>query len=105
MEPWVQPVQPQPPSPEIRAALARVIDRGVQLMFVFTGGETDFYNYPSQLFDLLPGFDFRQQLRLEYMPETNHVVSDGAGRTKLLKAMCDWLAKRFPVTEPAGELV
>ena len=87
MEPWVQPVQPQPPSPEIRAALARVIDRGVQLMFVFTGGETDFYNYPSQLFDLLPGFDFRQQLRLEYMPETDHVVSDGAGRTKLLKAM------------------
>ena len=94
----------QPTVDEICASLQRVIDRGVELMFVFTGGETDYYNYRDQLFDLLPGFDFRQQLQLEYMPETDHTVSDDRGRERLLGAMEGWITERFPVAEAEREL-
>ena len=50
----------------------------------------------NQLFDLLPGVDFRQQLRLEHFPETDHVVSGGPGRTRLLDAMAEWMTQKFP---------
>ena len=86
--------------------LERILDRGVCLMLVFTGGVNHVYNYRNQLFDLLPGMDFRGQLRLEYMPYTDHTVSDGPGRQELLVAVREWLAKAFPgapvAPAPAG---
>jgi len=86
------------PSPaETRRGLQQLIDRGVQLMIVFTGGINQQYNYRNQLFDLLPGFDFRDQLRLEFMLETDHTISDRASRTMLLQSLGDWMSDCFPV--------
>lgn len=89
-------------SPEMSEVAARsemesLVGRGVQLMLVFTGGVNHVYNYHGQLFDLLPGLDFRSQLRLLYMPDTDHSVSDTRGRTRLLSAVCAWLEEAFPV--------
>jgi pimeloyl-ACP methyl ester carboxylesterase len=85
-----------------RDALTALVDRGVQLMLVFTGGVNHVYNYHGQLFDLLPGLDFRSQLRLLYMPDTDHTVSDKRGRTRLLSAVCEWLEEAFPVQHEAS---
>jgi dienelactone hydrolase len=79
------------------AALKQLIDRGAQLMLVFTGGVNHVYNYRDQLYDLLPGLDFRGQLRLEYMPETDHAVSDRASRAELLAAIAEWTTATFSV--------
>jgi pimeloyl-ACP methyl ester carboxylesterase len=85
------------PAPDAaQRALRELIDRGVQLMLVFTGGVNHVYNYRDQLFDLLPGFDFRGQLRLEYMPETDHAVSDRVSRATLLDGMVEWATAKFP---------
>ncbi|MEP7049209.1 MAG: alpha/beta fold hydrolase [Pseudomonadota bacterium] len=84
---------------QIRVAFEQVIARGVQLMLVFTGGVNHVYNYRDQLFDLMPGLDFRHQLRLEFMPETDHTISDNESRAKLLRAVGDWMARCFPVSE------
>ena len=81
---------------DVRPALAQLIDRGAQLMMVFTGGVNHVYNYRDQLFDLLPGFDFRKQLKLEYMPDTDHTVSDAPGRARLLESVRAWLCASFP---------
>ncbi len=84
---------------QIQLAFEQVIARGVQLMLVFTGGVNHVYNYKTQLFDLLPGLDFRHQLKLEFMPETDHTISDSESRSKLLRAVGDWMARCFPVLE------
>ncbi|MDZ7630672.1 MAG: alpha/beta fold hydrolase [Gemmatimonadaceae bacterium] len=78
-----------------------IIGRGVQLMMVFTGGVNHVYNYERQLFDLLPGVDFKDQLRLLYMPYTDHTVSDTASRSQLLEASTAWLRDVFPITPVA----
>ncbi len=80
----------------VRASLEEIVNRGVHLMLVFTGGVNHVYNYRNQLFDLLPGLDFRGQLRLEYMPNTDHTVSDGPGRAQLLVYVREWLTAAFP---------
>lgn len=85
------------PAPDAaQRALRELIERGVEMMLVFTGGVNHQYNYRDQLFDLLPGFDFRGQLRLEFMPETDHAVSDRASRTTLLAAISEWATEKFP---------
>jgi hypothetical protein len=88
---------PPPPQGTAEAALKQLIERGVQLMLVFTGGVNHVYNYRDQLFDLLPGLDFRGQLRLEYMPDTDHAVSDRASRAGLLAAIGEWTTATFSV--------
>jgi len=89
----------QPSQAETRLALRTLIERGVQLMFVFTGGINHQYNYRDQLFDVLPGFDFRDQMRLEFMPDTDHTVSDRVGRAHLLRAIGDWMHDSFSLAE------
>jgi dienelactone hydrolase len=85
-------------------ALNRTIERGVQFMFAFTGGVNHIYNYRDQLFDLLPGVKFGSQLRLEYIPETDHTISDQASRSRLIQSIGDWLEIAFPSTasEPSA---
>jgi dienelactone hydrolase len=87
---------PQLTEAEVRASIERVIARGVELMLVFTGGVNQVYNYRTQLFDLLPGLDFRDQLRLEFMPRTDHTAGDAAGRARLLRSIGDWINQCFP---------
>ena len=84
-----------------RESLGMLVARGAHLMFVFTGGVNHVYNYHGQLFDLLPGFDFRSQLALHYMPETDHTVADRFGRARLLREVGDWLERSFPLRVPA----
>lgn len=92
-------------SPEsARHALEELIGRGVHMMLLFTGGVNHVYNYHGQLFDLLPGLDFRDQLRLHYMPETDHTVSDLAGRTRFIALLSDWLRHAFPESGPVGAI-
>jgi dienelactone hydrolase len=99
-----EPYDEHVPSEEmVRVSLQRTIDRGVHFMFVFTGGVNHVYNYREQLFDLLPGVDFRGQLRLEYMPETDHTVSDTPSRAALLDRVADWATRTAPVA-PAPQL-
>jgi hypothetical protein len=80
----------------ILASLHEVVERGTQLMMVFTGGVNHVYNYEGQLYDLLPGFDFRGQLKLVYMPDTDHTVSDTAGRRRLLQEAGSWIQRMEP---------
>ena len=95
-------------APEMSAAdaqrsLEALVARGAHLMFVFTGGVNHVYNYHGQLFDLLPGLDFGRQLSLHYMPDTDHTVSDGTGRSRLMQALHRWLADAFPVTSTEAD--
>ncbi len=77
-------------------SMVGLIARGVHMMFVFTGGVNHVYNYHDQLYDLLPGVDFRDQLHLHYVPDTDHTVSDVASRSRLLRMLADWLNQTFP---------
>jgi dienelactone hydrolase len=92
-----------PDDGEVRARLEALLARGARLMFVFTGGVNYIYNYRDQLLDLLPGLDWRGQMRLEFMPDTDHLVSDGPSRADLLRAVTDWADGAFPAAPGGGE--
>lgn len=76
-------------------ALNQTLERGVRLMFAFTGGVNHIYNYRDQLLDLLPGVRFGNKLRLEYMPDADHTISDQVSRAKLIRSIGDWMDSSF----------
>jgi pimeloyl-ACP methyl ester carboxylesterase len=87
----------------VRTLLQQAVDRGLHILVVFTGGVNQQYNYRNQLFDLLPGLDFRGHLHLEFMPFTDHSVSDGSSRVALLGVLAAWMATRFPMSTQSQE--
>jgi alpha/beta superfamily hydrolase len=98
-----RPAQPAHANAYILTSLNEVLSRGIQLMMVFTGGVNHVYNYERQIYDLLPNVRFGDQLRLMYMPDTDHTVSDAVGRRRLQDAAGAWmqlLVSQLPADEP-----
>jgi pimeloyl-ACP methyl ester carboxylesterase len=85
---------------EIAHLLQQSLARGVALLAVFTGGVNHRYNYRNQFFDMLPGVDFRDLLDLEFMPDTDHCVSDAGSRDRMLQSIEAWMTRHVA---PGGQ--
>ena len=63
-----------PDQEEAERQLQTLVDRGVQMHFVYTGGIADYYNYEDQFFEMLPGVDFRNSISTIFFPQMDHVA-------------------------------
>lgn len=76
---------------EVIAHLRPALGRGVQLLYVFTGGWETLYNYRTQLLDAFPEVDFSGRLRLEHHAAADHTFSALADRRRLCATVVDWM--------------
>ncbi len=51
----------------------KLIDRGTQLHFIYTGG-TDYYNYAQQFYEMLPDVNWKNTESTVFFPHMDHVV-------------------------------
>lgn len=79
-----------PDVPTLEKDFSAMVDRGVGLIFVYTGGMATLYNYAGQFFDMFRR-DFRPHVREEFMPRADHVFFNGVERENLLKLLVDWI--------------
>jgi pimeloyl-ACP methyl ester carboxylesterase len=86
---------------QVKQLLRQAIDRGVELYALFTGGVNHRYNYRNQLFDMMPGVDFRDRLNLQFMPDTDHCVSDAGSRQRMLQSIEEWIRRQVPARQSA----
>ena len=80
--------------PERSAAerlLHRLLDRDVQLQFIYTGGAIDNYSYPQQFEDMFPAFRQHPHIALQHYPSMDHVATLAADRQVLLAELTNWL--------------
>lgn len=64
-----------PPRAEVQAGLRALVGRGVELLFLFSGGQPDHYNHQGQYRRSFPQVDFQNRLQVEYMGEADHLFS------------------------------
>ncbi len=76
---------------EVETHLSAVLARGVSLLYVFSGGWADIFNYPGQLQDNHPSLDL-SPVRLHHHPEADHTFSRRAHREVLFAELGSWLA-------------
>jgi pimeloyl-ACP methyl ester carboxylesterase len=83
------------PKAEMEETLAELIDRGVQLLHVFTG-EHEGYNYERQLWDAFPRFEGRPEIRVKFLSSADHTFRRSSDRRALIALIRDWLTtQRF----------
>ncbi|MFC1814849.1 serine aminopeptidase domain-containing protein [Thermodesulfobacteriota bacterium] len=83
-----------PPKAQVKAELLNLIERKVNLFFIYSGG-VKYYNYHGQFKDMFKPIDFQNRLKLEYFNEAAHTYTRLMDRNKLMITVCDWMQKHF----------
>jgi pimeloyl-ACP methyl ester carboxylesterase len=89
-----------------RANVRGLVDRGVQLFFVFTGSAEHVFNHDSQLATLLGDRALARRVELRRYLRADHTFSGVVDRQRFVADLQAWIAARFlPKSKPdaAGE--
>jgi hypothetical protein len=84
-----------PERDQFEADLERMVDRGMHLLFVFSG-ETN-YSYQGQFWDWLKRKEWHGRITVEYHSKANHTYSFRAEREVMLERVGNWILSLGPV--------
>jgi hypothetical protein len=75
--------------------LAELTDRGLRLLFLYVGGDTDF-NHESQFWEMFgsPRTDARR-IEVQYYPKVDHTFFSIDGRSRAVERIVSWLLANF----------
>jgi hypothetical protein len=73
--------------PEAAGILARLIERGTRLHFIYTAGVRESFNHPSELAAAFPGLDFRDRVRVDFLSQLDHTQLLAADRKTLVETI------------------
>jgi len=85
-----------PPREASEARLRALVARGVRLCTIFSGGQSDHYNYRGQFRDAFRGIDFGDQLQEEYLPAADHIFTNLEHQRILEATLSAWADAAFP---------
>jgi dienelactone hydrolase len=88
--------------------LADLVDRGVRIHFIYTGGANETFNHPGQLRAMFPGIDFRGLVTVDHLPRLDHTQPLHEERVTLIDVIEARLAllgrpDTTGTAQPAGE--
>jgi pimeloyl-ACP methyl ester carboxylesterase len=63
-----------PPRERVAAELKTLVERGVEFFYIYSGGQEG-YNYRGQFEDMFRVVDFGQRLRVDFIPEADHIFT------------------------------
>lgn len=87
-----------PTQEELLRDYTRMLERNLELFFVFAGGMHSMYgyNYAGQFADLFPTIAADRRVEVAFFPRADHVYSVIADRNALVARLVDWFEARFP---------
>jgi pimeloyl-ACP methyl ester carboxylesterase len=90
-----------PPRQAAEERLRALMARGVRLCAIFSGGQTDDYNYRGQFRDAFRKVDFGGQLQEEYLPEADHIFTNLEHQRVLERTLSNWADGDWPAAPKA----
>jgi pimeloyl-ACP methyl ester carboxylesterase len=82
--------RPFDPRPQVKREIQSLVDRGVRLLYIYTGGIETYYNYAGQFFDQFKGLDPRGKIEVEFYPNADHTYSFAEDRQRMLQRVVEW---------------
>jgi hypothetical protein len=79
-----------PPAGEYAGRLKQLLDRGVSITIIYTGGYPRYYNYPTQYRDSFRGHDIVDRISFIYMPGSDHLATSHSAQQELLGTVARW---------------
>lgn len=89
-----------PPRDQVAVGLQKLIDRAVGIYVIFTGGEPE-YIYDAQYRQSFSDVDFRDLLRVDYHPETNHIITQIDYQERVVQEIVLWVGDLLKRSKPA----
>ena len=82
-----------PPRKKVAEDLREFAARGIELYFVFTGGQEEIYNHQSQYQKSFPGIDFRGRIRVDYLKDATHIFTGLDHQEYLVREVGGWMKR------------
>ncbi len=79
-----------PPREEFADRLRELIGRDVSLCFLYTGSWDHYYNHAGQFRRAFRDVDFRDRIRVEYLPGADHTFTLVRDQRRLARLAADW---------------
>ncbi len=86
------------PKDRFAGQLSTLVNRGTRMLFVYTGGGPQPFNYPRQLHDAFPQIDLEQTSTVLWYPYADHTYSLPGHRSRVLDDIDAWMAEEFTGT-------
>ena len=81
-----------PPKHEFAAKIDRLVERDVKIMFAYSGGEPNAYNYARQFHETFAGHAFVDQVHYAYLDRCDHVLTQPHAQRAFLEVADRWLS-------------
>jgi pimeloyl-ACP methyl ester carboxylesterase len=89
-----------PPKAQSAANLAALTGRGVQLLFVYTGAQLAYYNYPEQLRHAFRSVPFRDRVEVDFQGDADHTLTLLHHQQRLVDTIHHWATRLSWGTRP-----
>ncbi len=86
--------RPFGPREQVEQEVQSLVDRGAQLLYIYTGGVEKYYNYTGQFYDMFPGLKSRGLIDVEHYPNADHTYSFLEDRERMFARVIDWYTSR-----------
>jgi pimeloyl-ACP methyl ester carboxylesterase len=73
---------------------SQLIDRGVAIQVIVTGGQAYIYNYDEQFYDIYSGVEWQGLLDLSYFPKAEHIITEPEYQEKTEALIVSWVLKQ-----------
>ena len=84
-----------PTRQEAEADLRRLMKRNLQLCCVFSGGQSEHYNYEGQFRSVFRATGLEGRLKEIFQPSADHIFTDLVEQEKLLGSLLSWTSCQF----------
>ncbi len=88
-----------PPRDQVKRELADMLDRGLKLHFIYSGGVTRYLNHPRQFRECYGRLADRPGISARLFDGTDHTYALQVDRQRLLDDIEGWLQRNFPTAD------
>jgi pimeloyl-ACP methyl ester carboxylesterase len=82
-----------PPQAEFVSGVRTLVDRGVDLFFVYSAAMEGYYNHQGQLAEFLRGVDFKNRIQTRFFAGSDHTFTDLRSQQALIETISTWLTQ------------
>lgn len=83
------------PKDRFAGQLSTLVERGTKMLFVYTGGGPQPFNYPRQLHAAFPRIDLDKSSTVRWYPDADHTYTLPGNRHRLLDDIDTWMSQEF----------
>ncbi len=82
-----------PNQKQVEGEIQQLIDRNVELLYIYSGGTINHINYKGQFRAMFPRLRWKSNIEMEYRPTSDHTYSLLEGREWLQQRILTWCEK------------